>query len=164
MVIGHLVLVSEATTNKAASCISFKVMNDIESGLMKKCLNYLNVKTQAPSKKTKVKDFNCTCDTDTAKRRDDAGLHISSLVPARIGFGISPGQLSDIKVSLEREWKWHDVIGRQCPHAPMCQPLIQHHCATLTLARRVNLGISCSKCGSLWKATVERCETAPLLR
>lgn len=31
--------------------------------------------------------------------------------------------------------KWRDVIARQCPHALICHPLIQHHCATLTLAR-----------------------------
>lgn len=38
-------------------------------------------------------------------------------------------------------------------------------CTTsLTLARRVDLSISCSKCGSLWIAMAERCDRVPLFR
>ena len=114
--------------------------------------------------KVDVRIYLSTFLSDTVKQRDDAGLHVSSLALSEIRLHVSPGQLLEIKASLERKWKWHDVIARQGPHALICHPLIQHHCATLTLARRVNLSISCSKCGSLWKATVERCDRVPLLR
>lgn len=48
-----------------------------------------------------------------------------------------------------------------CTH---CQSLLRHQHITLTLARRVYLGIAWSKCGiSCWKAAVERCKTVTLL-
>ena len=106
----------------------------------------------------------CTFLSITTKQRDDAELYVSSLVLSQICSGSSPGQLLDIKASPDCKWTRHDVIAGQCPHALLPRPLIQHRCITLTLARRVDPSISCSKCGSLWKATVERCERVPLLR
>lgn len=114
--------------------------------------------------------LNCTYDVDMTvainrkSRPESHLLCISSLFLPQICSGISPGQLLDIRGSLERKW----VAWCHCqiisPGTHICHPPIQHHCVTLTLARWADPSISRSKCGQLWKATVERCETVLLPR